>query len=153
MIVLIQLVQSWMASTLALMTGDAGLTTALVWQNDYANCKVRLYQGPSQIAIGTPKATLVAGEATFEGYTPGGNTIVAWGAPLTVLPSGWAISAESTFAYVDAAPHTANTITGGWIEAANGQVLFAWNFANPLTFAQNGDGVVCQFQSVFGRGA
>lgn len=153
MIVFIQLIQSFISSVAALMTLEAGLTAANVWQTDYANSKVRLYQGPGQIAINTPKATLVAGEATYEGYTAGGNLIAAWGAPLAVTPSGWAINAETTFAYVDAAPHTGNTITGGWVEAADGEVLFAFNLPTPVNFTQNGNGFVCQLQSVFGRGS
>lgn len=151
--ILIQLIQSWAMSLGALLPNEAAANAATAARTALAASKVRLFQGPGQISYATPLATLVAGEANYEGYTAGGNTIATWGLPLSVSPTGWAINAETTFAYVDASPHTANTITGGWVENADGDFMFAFNLPSPVTLSANGEGFVLQLQNIYGRGS
>jgi len=151
-ILLIQLIYSWASSIGGLLTTEGALLEATQNQTYLAGCKVRLFQGPALINYSTTHAQLLAVEATYEGYPAGGNTIAAWGNPLSLLPTGWGINSETTFAYVDAAPHTANTIVGGWIEDSTGALVSAFNFPTPVTLNTNGNGLVLQLSPIFGRG-
>jgi len=153
MIILIQLVSSWFQSIGALVTTESAKATALANQTALAGCKVRLTQGSNVIAYSTTQAQLVANEATYDGYPAGGNTIATWGGPLANSPTGWVLSGETTFAYVDGSGHVSNVINAGWVETAGGELIFAFNLPTPVTLSTNGDGFVLQLQDVFGRGA
>jgi hypothetical protein len=142
---LVNLVMSFGESVLGTLTTEASRNRATILKTALASSKVRLCQAPFTFANGTTKEDAVAAEADFDGYTPGGNTITAFGNPLDVTGGGAAIGADTTFAYVDDDTHVANTISAGWIELAAGGIVFPFNLQNPLTFNSNGDGIIFQF--------
>lgn len=150
MIILIVLINTYARSIGALLTQEAAVALATGERTALAACKVRLCQGTFSIGPGTLLSAMVAAEATYDGYTSGGNAIATWGAPLSYPNGGAVINAETTFAYADSTGHIANNITGGWVETSTGDLVFAFNMITPVTLAANGDGFVLQLQDVFG---
>ena len=144
MFVLANLILSTNTSVDATETNEAAIARLGILKFALANSRVRLCQAPFVFAQGTTKASAVAAEADYDGYTSGGNTITAWGDPLLQTGGGAAIAAETTFAYVDGMTHTANTISSGWVELAGGSLVLPFNLSAPITLQNNGDGFVLQ---------
>lgn len=144
MLVVVNLMMAFGDSLLGTLTTEASRNRCTILRTALALSKVRLCQSPFVFASNTSKEAAVVAEADYDGYTSGGNTITAFGAPLDASGGGAAIAAETTFAYVDDTGHVANTISSGWVELAGGGILMPFNLAVPITLGADGQGFVLQ---------
>jgi hypothetical protein len=107
-----------------------------------ANSVLHLIQDtiPLPITAGVPKATLVANEATYDGYAP--ITIANFTLPGLAPGDGWMVNQPLVqFGYVDGMAHVHNVIVGAFLLDAGGtvRVLVALLPGEELPFAVNGD--------------
>lgn len=121
---------------------EAALTGAAVLQTALANSKLHLFKSGTVVGAETTLVDLDAAECDFDGYTAGGVTITAWLAPLLKAGGGAFIeSGYKQFQYVDGVGHVTN-IAGGWYITTSGGALWsADNFAVPVPFQADGQGV------------
>lgn len=144
MLVVVNLLMSFGESLLGTLTTEASRNRCTLLRAALASSKVRLCQAPFVFASNTTKEAALVAEADYDGYTSGGNTITAFGAPLDATGGGAAIAAETTFTYVDDTGHVANTISSGWVELAAGGIILPFNLASPITLQADGQGFVLQ---------
>jgi hypothetical protein len=124
------------------------LVVATSLQTALASSKLQLFQaGMVSLTPATTIDDLNAAEATYDGYTPGGVTITAWGTPyvdvngLSVL-----VTAPShQFNYTDSTTHVHNEIGGAYVADATGNLMGAIAFGSPVTMEADDDACVVSF--------
>jgi hypothetical protein len=123
-------------------TQEAANKKCVVLIANLALSKLRLVKGSFLINTFTTKAQLVANEADFDGYTPGGYTLTAWTGPLIAGGGGAVMSSPLvvTSYNTPSDPPVTNSICGWWAEDAAGVVRVCGNFAPARPMAQVGDG-------------
>lgn len=125
----------------AFETLAATIQDATERQTALAMSKVRLYQSTLNPTPSTTAAELAAAEADYSDYTPGGETITAFLAPILNPAGGASISAPTVqFDVTSAAPAVGNLIGGAWLEDAAGKVRLVMPFAAPVPMEVQGQG-------------
>jgi hypothetical protein len=129
-----------------LYTKQAATEKATVIKTSLATSKLRLFQAPLVPTQFTTKAQLVAAEADFTGYTPGGYPIAAWLGPTNNPAGGAVINTPSVNVLVaapeDPDPLVGNTIGGFWIEDTSGDVRVVGVYGPTRPLLLVGDGFV-----------
>jgi hypothetical protein len=105
-----------------------------------AGAKLRLFKDGFQPGFGTVKADLVAVEADYSGYTPGGVVIASFGTPVRILELGYAIIGQP-ITFARGAGPTSNVIGGWWLETAAGDLYAIGTLPAPQPMQVVGQGV------------
>jgi hypothetical protein len=140
-----------------LYTLEAAFAKATDIQAALATSKIRLLKGPDFVPNQfTARATLLANEADFSGYTAGGYALAAWNGPGNAPGGGAQITSPLVHPAVDGAadPIVPNSIVGWWIDddtAITPQVRLVGIFNPPRGMAQAGDIIDLVVQIVEGR--
>lgn len=96
-----------------------------------ANGKIRLFKSGFTPNITTTQADLVAEEANYTGYAPGGLDVVGWAGPYLAPEGGMSIQTAS-FTFTTGAPTTVPNLIGGyWIETEEEDAVVIAEFAEP----------------------
>lgn len=121
-------------------TQESAMTQAGLMKTALATSKLGLFLSSFQPTVNSKVADFTGADATYDGYTAGGNAITAFLGP-GADPGGGAdvISPNVFFSYVDGETHVQNLI-GGWYLLTTGGALFAYGvYPNPVAMAANGD--------------
>lgn len=114
--------------------------------------KVRLFQSTISPDVTTDEAALAAAEATFTGYTPGGELVTDFLDPLLYPLGGSSISAPTVQFQADNPITTTNNIGGWWLETAGGDLVAIGTFPAPIPISAPNQGIPINITLVFGNG-
>jgi len=137
-----------------LTTQDAALRQGELMITSLAASKLRFTKDPITLTDFTVKATLVAAEADFSGYTAGGYTLATWTGPAKNLEGGAVVSSPLVTVKIvdpDPDPIVGHSLTGWWIEDATGNVRQAGVFDPVRDMNVVADQFPFVEQIVFGR--
>ena len=137
----------------AFYTDEMASNKALILQTALAMSKVRLYKSTFVVTRTTLKASLVANEVAYDGYTAGGILITAFVGPATNPAGG--VSLFSGVAYFNyntpSSPPVTDTAGGWWIELAAGGVYCSGTLDSPQSFDLPGDALPLNIEFNEGR--
>jgi hypothetical protein len=133
-------------------TLEAAIKKANIMKAALAASKLRAYQATFTPSPNSLLADFVAAECDYSGYTAGGETITAFGAPY-LDPSGGATIAAPSIQFQGAAatPFVTNGIGGFWIETSTGALVTYWPLPAPINITSPDSGV--PFVASFNEGA
>jgi hypothetical protein len=101
-----------------LVTNEAAVNRALLLQTTLAASKLRLLKSYTP-AYTDDRATLIANEADFTGYTSGGYALTAWTGPALPGTGGASITSPLVTVAPSGGNVVSNDISGFWIEDAS----------------------------------
>lgn len=106
-----------------------------------AGSRVMLFKTGYTPTFASTLAEVVAHEADFDGYPPGGIVVPAWGA--VVLAPGQGTFFQSTpvqFTYGPPGPNGGNVVAGYAVVTADNVLWLVGTFPDPIPFQVNGQG-------------
>lgn len=105
-----------------------GLEVLALLQAELANCVVSLFQENITPSKNSVKADYEAAECDFSGYTT--KTVAAFNDP-AIDGNNDAIMLSPQTTWTQTADTITNTVYGGWVENAAGDLMFAFKFTTP----------------------
>ena len=116
------------------------LANAIAMVTRYAGCKCRLFSGDFTPNFKTNILELVAHEANYDGYTPGGVAVDGVSSPVLCNSPGFLVTLTFPAFRVADNPSATDVVGGFWIESAAGDLRIIGVFPDLIPMQTSGQG-------------